>query len=265
MIKQKLVFGFLALLLGFVFYSCNQNPTEESAFLKVGLIDAPAAYDEVNIEVEDVLINFSDGDSGFVSIGNGEPAVYDLLELTGGVEALLADVEIPAGRIQQIRLILGDDNHLVVDGEEKELKVPSGSESGLKLKINAEVNPGDSAKITLDFDVDRSVVKQGNSGSYLLKPVIRAIFDAGVSGDIIGVVAPVVKSKVYAIEGSDTVRTMTNKDGEFLLKGLSPGTYRVDVVPNNDSLYMATVINDVVVFADSTTDVGTVSIANVAE
>ena len=53
------------------------------------------------------------------------------------------------------------------------LKVPSGAQSGIKLNANFTVQPDQVTDLLLDFDACKSVVVAGNSGQYLLKPVIR--------------------------------------------------------------------------------------------
>ena len=58
-------------------------------------------------------------------------------------------------------------------GEKIALKTPSGQESGLKVQVHQEVTGGILYRLTLDFDAGRSIVKAGNSGKYLLKPVLR--------------------------------------------------------------------------------------------
>ncbi len=68
------------------------------------------------------------------------PRQLDLLQYQGGRAALLLDgVTLPAGDYQWIRLIVDNepdvrDSYIVLTGgEECELRVPSGAESGLKL------------------------------------------------------------------------------------------------------------------------------------
>jgi hypothetical protein len=57
------------------------------------MMDAPGDYEQVNVEVLDVLIkDNSDTDQGWVSIGDpqqvGPGKIYNLLDLTGGVNVL---------------------------------------------------------------------------------------------------------------------------------------------------------------------------------
>src|SRR5690554_2091884 len=126
---------------------------------------------KVFIDVEEVVIKYNGNQEDRV-LGI-EGGVYDLLELTAGVNVLLYNDEVPAGDISQIRLILGEENSIVVDGEVLPLDTPSAQQSGLKIQVHQTLEAGVLYEFILDFDVDKSIVAQGNGG-YSLKPVIRA-------------------------------------------------------------------------------------------
>lgn len=136
--------------------SCESD--DRNARVEVWLTDAPGDYEEVNVEIEGVEIHASETDNG-----NGWQAlnvddhVISLLDLTNGKDTLLGSVEIPAGKISQIRLKLGDNNTAMIDGKTYNLTIPSGSQSGLKLQVHETFVEGVTYKILLDFDVARSI------------------------------------------------------------------------------------------------------------
>src|SRR6187399_3134403 len=119
---------FAMALMSLAFFNCSDNDDSSTGTstgtskLMIKMTDAPGDYDEVNIEVLDVLIknNSDEGEKGWVSVGNpdmvGEGKIYDLLKLTGGANIMLTDSLIPAGHLGQIRLLLGNENTVVVDG-----------------------------------------------------------------------------------------------------------------------------------------------------
>lgn len=246
-----------------VIASCGDDNTE-TARVQVALVDAPAAYDQVLVSVEDVQINVSsDGndENGWQSLDEVEAKTYDLLTLTNGEEAFLGEIELGEGQLGQIRLILGDVNQLVMEGNTVDLTVPSGSETGLKLNVNAEILAGVTYKLVLDFDAAKSVVKAGNSGMYNLKPVIRAQMEA-LTGAIEGVVSPIdTDAVVYAIQGSDSVSTYPDENGEYLIRALLEGTYDVVAVPENENLTKAT-IEDVSVTIGEVNQIDTLEMSN---
>lgn len=252
---MKKVFGFLFLSL--VWFACSTD--SGTARLEVRLTDAPGDYEEVNVDIQDVQVNSGDGTSGWVSL-DVQKGVYNLLDLTNGLDTLLGSAELPVGKISQIRLVLGNNNTIKEKGEIKTLSTPSAQQSGLKLNLNTTLEEGVTYTIKLDFDAARSIVKAGNSGRYNLKPVIRAMEEA-TSGAIKGTVTPLEASPaIYAIQGTDTVATAftDTTSGKFMLRALPAGSYTVSFSPKTG--YLPLTKDNVTVTVGSVTDVGTVTI-----
>ncbi len=254
---------FTLIVVGFLTVSCG-NDENGTATLQVALIDAPGDFEKVNIDIQDVQINSGTDEGGFTSLEGVNTGVFDILELTAGLEAILADVELPAGRLSQIRLILGDQNELFIETEDpaapdmQELTVPSGSQSGLKLNVNLDLEEGITYKVLLDFDASKSIVSTGNAGKYNLKPVIKTSVEA-TSGAIRGIVDPIGNSTVTATHEDGTENTtFTNDAGEFVLRGLSAGQYNIVVVQTTDLGDEITGTTEAVVEIGVVTDVGSV-------
>lgn len=265
---------FIAGAMGLGLTSCsddndNNNSTQGTSRMSVKLVDAPGDYDEVNIDVEDVVIKYEtavdlDGEVEYeeneIAIGDVNAGVYNMLELTGGEFVLLTDDEVPAGRISQIRLILGSDNTVVVDGQTYPLDTPSAQQSGLKLNVNQNLEANTAYAFTLDFDVDASVVAKGNGG-YSLKPVIRTYADE-VSGQITGTLLGIRQATVTAVNSAGQEFTSyTNAMGNFMIGGLPDGTY--DVMINAEiAVGVSTTLNidDVVVADGEVTSLGEITV-----
>ncbi|MCA0131112.1 DUF4382 domain-containing protein [Winogradskyella alexanderae] len=255
--------------LTFIGVSCNDTSyqdNDDTAYLSIRLVDEPGDYESVFVEVLDVMIKYentesAEEDSGWESIGILNPGVYDLLELTGGVSLQLLDnEEIQTGIIKQIRLILGDDNSLLIEGAEEpiSLNTPSAQQSGLKVMVNQDIQAGFNYDFVLDFDVDESIVMAGNSGNYNLKPVLRASLEIN-SGTMIGNVQPTdIVVEVEASNGIDTASTYVDSEGNFEIPGLSEGAYTVTVAPDNDSGLSVQIIENVEVNTGEISDLGTI-------
>ncbi|MGK7371246.1 MAG: DUF4382 domain-containing protein, partial [Candidatus Halalkalibacterium sp. M3_1C_030] len=141
MIPKKLLKLPFALLFAFslLFSGCAQDGG--TGTLEVLLHDAPANYDEVNVFIESVEVNNADTDTGWVEI-NSPKQSYNLLDLTNGAMEVLGSKQLEAGLYNQIRLILSRDGHsVVIDGVEHDMFVPSGAQTGIKLNVNAEIEP----------------------------------------------------------------------------------------------------------------------------
>ncbi len=244
-----------------LFTACSKNETSSSANtakFQVYLTDDPGDYDEVIIDVRDILINYSsDTASGWQSLANVRTGSYDVLKLVNNKDTMLADADIKAGKIQQIRMVLGSNNYVKVDGQTYQLQTPSAQQSGLKLNIHQDVNAGILYKLLMDFDASRSIVKTGN-GKYILKPVIRTSLMA-VGGSIKGFVKPdSVKTAVYAIQGTDTIGTYTS-NGSYVLRGVNAGSYTLSFVPTDTTFKSATKAG-INVTVNSVTTVDTVTL-----
>ena len=252
---MKKIIGFVVLSL--VWLACSTD--ESQSRLEVRLTDSPGDYEEVNIDVQGVEIHRAEGNqsSGWVSL-NVTKGVYNILLLTNGLDTLLGSAELPSGRVSQIRLILGNNNSVKVDGNLYALQTPSSQQSGLKLNVQTQMSPGITYRITLDFDAARSIVLTGN-GSYKLKPVIRAITES-TSGAIKGKVTPVeAYPAVFALDGTDTVATAYSDSlGFFLLRAVPPGTYKVTFDPKPG--YTPTQVDNVTVTLGVTNDLGEIVI-----
>jgi len=267
---KKVNLFFLSILL-LTFYNCSNdsnssiNQTDGPARISIKLVDGPGNYDQVFVDIQDIMIKMndnSDGDSGWESVG-ATGGVYDLLTLTGGKSAILVDdYEVLSGELSQIRLVLGDNNYVVKDGVEYDLKTPSAQQSGLKLKVNQTVEAGYLYSFVLDFDVAKSIVDAGNSNNIILKPVINASLEAA-SGIIEGVISPSdFQTEVSVIVDGETITSYANTDngGAFMLYGVFAGTYDLTITPDPTTNYIPVVLNGVEVVNGQITDVGTITL-----
>lgn len=218
--------------------------------MRVLLTDAPAFYEEVNIDVRQVLVN-KDADAEPEEGEEGWEVIYDdsmqinLLDYQHGETLELGETELETGRYNQLRLVLGNNNTVVIDGETLTMTTPSAQQSGYKLNIQGDVEEGEVYELVIDFDAAQSIVETGN-GAYILRPVLRTV-NLQETGSISGIVLPIeAEPFVYAIINDDTLATQPDEEGDFQITGLSEGSYNVYFAPTDetfaDSLVEAIVI-----------------------
>ncbi len=208
--------------------------------LRLGLTDAPACgYDHVNVTIQKVRIHQSataaDTDAGWTDIALAPALRVDLLTLTNGTLTTLGQTPLAAGHYSQIRLVLAANdassafaNSIVpTGGAEVALTTPSGQQSGLKLNADITIAADQMADFLLDFNACKSIVRAGNSGKYLLKPVISVIpsFISGVTG----YVDPSLGNggTLVSVQQAGAVVRATSPDatGKFTLEPVAPGSY----------------------------------------
>ncbi|GAP68937.1 hypothetical protein BA6E_10679 [Bacteroidales bacterium 6E] len=238
---------------------CNTDENslpEGKGRLNVHLTDAPFPIQLVSstwVTIDRVEIrksseaNVEDENSSFITIAEGEME-FDLLELTNGITEELASVDLEPGSYDMIRLRVVDSKVTLNNGEVYDLKVPSGSASGLKIKIHPAImiEAGQTSDVLLDFDVSKSFVAKGNVAAgniigFNFKPVVRGVY-LGAAGRIQGSVTdslenPLANARVKLLipeneiepgmEDEDLilVSSFTDEMGNFRLIGLHADTY----------------------------------------
>jgi len=278
MILRKLSLIAIVIATVWGFQSCSSND-ENTAKIQLKLIDAPGDYLEVNVEIIDIQYNHSNSEEGWKSFApaNGYPIEVDLTKLIAGNDLLLTDEIMPAGMLKQIRLILSDNNNLVIEGEMPgedmmtHLDTPSAMQSGLKLKMDTLLEPGFSYTFILDWDVQHSVVKAGNSGKYNLKPVIRVnaeVNSGSISGKVIGEVdgddiegavgLNNIIVGIYATDDTYVTESLTNENGNFMIGGLDAGEYKIKIEQDGYDLYESS--KAIEVSAGEITDAGIIEL-----
>jgi len=210
--------------------SCKKEKNENNnAQLTMRLTDAPANYDAVYVDIQQIEFKMEGRSS--VMISPARTGIYNLLSFRNGVDTLLVNTSVPAGKVEQIRLILGSNNSVVVNGDSYALSTPSGQTSGIKLNLHTQLDAGVSYTFWLDFDAGKSINETGN-GKFQLKPVIRA-YSSLTNGKIEGYILPTTAfATVYVTNGVDTVSAIPAADGHFVISGLSEGTWTLSVQPS---------------------------------
>lgn len=170
---MKTTSKFFAILLAVVLVAIACNKHEGAGTMTVKMKDNPVELDAVFVEVIRVEVQHSNADGGGWVPLETESGIYNLLELQNGLTATLSeDEELPVGTVNQMRLILGSANSVMVDSLTFPLLISSQDETGLKFNLNAQINDGENVEVLFDFDAKQSIVIDG-SGNYRLKPVIK--------------------------------------------------------------------------------------------
>ena len=155
-LKNSLLIMAAMLMLWSVVSCTNEDDkqTDGKATIQFKLTDAPAlAYEAVNIDVRGISVGIadefaeedeSDEDSSkvtWIELDVPNPGLYNLLDLRNGKTILLANGDIPAGKISQVRLLLGDESNVVIDGVSIYYKLRRPSQAVLNLIYTKHCSP----------------------------------------------------------------------------------------------------------------------------
>ncbi|HLF45648.1 MAG TPA: DUF4382 domain-containing protein [Chitinophagaceae bacterium] len=249
---MKKINVFLCILtLGIAMSSCKKDSSKKSYPYAIRMTDAPGPYSAVNIDLQGVEITGSGGKTVSLNVNTG---IYNLINFSNGIDTLIANGTLEDATVQQIRLILGTNNTVVIDNVSYPLSTPSADQSGLKLQVHQTLQAGVLYSVLLDFDANKSVIETGN-GTYKLKPVIRTI-ETAISGSIKGQVTPAgtIASVTATSSSNVTYTSNTNSSGNYLVMGLPAGIYSITITP---ALPLSPVtINNVSVTTGVTTNAG---------
>ena len=224
---RKISFLFVTLMAGLLFFDACNKSNSGPAILELRLTDGPSLYQAVYIDVQKVEVNVSSDsgvNSGWQTLPLLHPGVY-LLNFSNGIDTVLASVDLPAGKLSQMRLTLGNNNSVVINGQSYPLTTPSGQQSGLKFNIHSTLTSGIVYRLWIDFEAGRSIVASG-SGSFILKPVIRTYSEA-IGGSIKGYVLPgAAKPIVWAVQGTDSLMALPDSaTGYYFFGGVNAGSW----------------------------------------
>ena len=89
----------------------------------------------------------------------------DLTELKCANATKLSSLNVSNGTYDKVFVYVSEVNGTLNDGSDQRVKLPSG-----KLQLTSEFTVGDGEAVDFVFDI--TAVKAGNSGKYILKPVI---------------------------------------------------------------------------------------------
>lgn len=276
----RFLFALSVLFIGCAEDSMDRN-SDQTGRLTVRLTDAPFPYDlvaEANVTVFKIDARRVSGDGDeeeangdseaegkpFITLMEEEIAV-NLLTLVNGVTQELADLEVPAGSYDLVRIYVKGVSLVLKSGQTFDFKVPSGAQTGIKVFIDPslEVVGGLSADLLLDFDLSKSFVARGNIdgpgfNGFLFKPVIRAS-NTSTAGTLSGFTGTLVEEVETALEGTqvsviaaDTVyaSAFSDADGKYAIMGIQAGTYRA--VAEKDGFFSSDTVTVQIVPANKT-------------
>ncbi len=213
--------------------------------IRLNITDMPYPIDlieeaKVTIDRIDVKTGAANDSVPYITLFN-DTLTFDLIDLTNGVTAALGDAPIPVGDYSFFRVYVENGSVLLKDGSLFDLKVPSGSQSGILLKPDAPIviTEEGSNEFLFDFDLSRSFIPRGNPNDntkingFIFRPVIK-VSSSEETGVLKGQVTDMSNMPLEEVQitvfAADTVNAVTfsGAGGHYEFLGLTPGDYLLE-------------------------------------
>ncbi|HEY6160860.1 MAG TPA: DUF4382 domain-containing protein [Bacteroidia bacterium] len=255
----------IVFLAGFISCSKQKLSGMENKPMRPGfpvrVTDGPADYSALKTEIVDVQA-YLEG-NGWIDVDHSLQH-FNVLALSNGRETHIAENAIVGtGHYSKLRIVFGENNMLTYP-----VSHPGMADTNITVQlkwdhprivqvpIDVTVNEKQGADLMLDIDVSRSVVKAGDD--YFFRPVVHVLQDrrTGLRGRVNGTRS----ASVYVIQAQDTLSTCCDADGNFMVRGLDPGTYDMIIVPVKDpqhpNMAASHEMDDISVIKGSITELG---------
>jgi len=285
--NKLLLLPVLAIAMALFFYACQKELSFDGANIPAGktklsvfLTDGPYDFQKVLVDIQRIEVKIDtcrrNHDDDHDGPGNDDdhdsvnrhceiwdtldihPGVYDLLQLRNGTDTLLASGFLLQGKIERIKITLGNNDSVMVDSVMHQLHLID-NRNYLFVNIGREHLDSISSnnfQLFLDFNLYKSI--RLINDEYWLKPVLKP-FGKHSSGEIEGKIRPVYSfGTIKAYNATDTAFARPWDEGEFKIRGLKEGTYSLFVDGING--YKDTTINNIIVTRGRETKLGTIQL-----
>lgn len=160
----------------------NLNELDSKATISVKLNGTDSQYDEVWIEITDVLIKVIDDESipnCWISLKSADSEIHNYIDITSTKDFnLTAGINIPSGIIYELKLVIGKSNYLVIGGKEIELNTNAIYQSESASRIQENLKSNNHYLFNIEFDTDNSILQSPIEDYYILQPSIRTNMEA---------------------------------------------------------------------------------------
>jgi Domain of unknown function (DUF4382) len=151
-----------------IFLACKKDSHQSTLSLR--MTDFPGDWQEVNIDLKEIKVKFGNDTTQWQTLETNA-GIYNLLGLQNGIDTLIAQGTFPSSYVvKEIRLIVGAENTIKTGGQIFPLTIPSGAETGLKIKVDKKLE-ATLETVLIDFDAALSVHEE--TDGFKLRPVIR--------------------------------------------------------------------------------------------
>lgn len=254
----------------FCFFSCaSEDLNRSNGLLNVFIIGSPGEFDEIWLEILGAEVRTTGGRGTDNTIPVFLPNTQtnkrvNVAALTANSQFLVGRGEFSEGNILEIKLLLGDDNFVIVGNQRIPLLLDSEQAKEPILLVNYTIRGGISHDIFLDFDAFSSFrISSGLEPQIALEPEIRPFLSLN-KGRASGTISPAnQRVAIFTVDENDILWSTTSSQaptGNFSLRGLEAGKlYRAFIIPFNQA-YLPVTLDSVRVNVIQNSQLGSINL-----
>lgn len=253
--KTYLLFFLFGIIL---IYSCGPPDDSPKALVNLILVDNPAKWDSVLVEIEGVDVEMlvegreTSSQTFYLEYKTGDKVIR-VSDLVAGRALVIGRDELPLGKIIGLKVRMGTEHSLFQGEKGYDMPLKEISNSIIALDADVDLESGLSYDIILDLDLEASVIQTSATPlAFQLNPIFSVIEATG-AGEISGRIAPtILRPVIYVIQGTDSISTHTNLSGAYLFR-VPQGIYSLYFDPRN-SAFVPLRVKDLKVESGLTTE-----------
>ena len=164
-------------------YNCSIAETfdpDDVAALTLKLSAIPGQYERVFIDLSEVHVKVIDDENDpdcWWSISTSKAGIYDLQQFTEGRQLLLTEgSSLPTGKIYAIKLVLGNINYIISEGDRVDLFTNVIQLNNLNMPIDRTIARGNSYGLEVEMDLSASILEGPAEGQLILNPLVNYSF-----------------------------------------------------------------------------------------
>ncbi len=242
-----------------LFFSCESADSAPTALVNLVLVDTPAKWDSVLVEIEGVEVEIlvqgreTESQRFFLEYKNGDKQIR-VSDLIGGRGLIIGRDELPSGKIIGLSVQMGQNHLLYQEKKAYAMPLANMTDPNISLEVDLELEAGIAYDLVLDLDLEKSIIQKSASPLQLQLDPYFSVVDGVTAGEVSGTVTPLtLKPAIYLIQGTDSISTHPNTSGIYIFR-VSPGIYSIYFDPK-DSRYSSTTLTNVPVETGKTTEI----------
>lgn len=250
----------LVFLFGISFYySCESADSGPKSLVNLVLVDTPAKWDSVLVEIEGVELEIliqgreTESQTFYFEYKTGDKQIR-VSDLIGGRGLIIGREELPSGKVIALKIQMGKNHMLYQEKKGYPMPLVDPNNVFVPLVADLDLEAGIAYDVILDIDLEKSILQKSTSPLIFQLSPFFTLVEGASSGEIQGIVSPLtLKPAIYLIQGTDSISTFPTTSGAYLFR-VDPGNYSVFFDPK-DVRYLGETFPNVVVEEGKTTAV----------